>query len=232
VPVQQLRVTSAGPPEVQELIGGRDRAGVNRQLARVETVKKFRLIEQLLTPEDEELTPTMKLKRTFVNVEVQGPDRQHVRKERRMKRLLTIATRDRRGWRWPGVAAAQKDTRGGHQDRDRARHAHRPLGPRRQPTGSPPRTRWKMRFDEVNEGGRHPRPQDPARGRGHPVPGAPARVAGREPSSSTATAIFAMVAGPRHPDEQRAVQGPVRRGGCRTSSRSPPRARCTSPSTS
>jgi long-chain acyl-CoA synthetase len=34
----------------------------------VETIKTFRLIEQLLTPEDEELTPTMKLRRTFVNV--------------------------------------------------------------------------------------------------------------------------------------------------------------------
>src|SRR4030081_3165917 len=45
--------------EVQELIGG-EIERVNRQLARVETVKKFRLIEQLLTPEDEELTPTMK----------------------------------------------------------------------------------------------------------------------------------------------------------------------------
>jgi long-chain acyl-CoA synthetase len=33
----------------------------------VETIKKFHLIEELLTPEDEELTPTMKLKRTFVN---------------------------------------------------------------------------------------------------------------------------------------------------------------------
>jgi long-chain acyl-CoA synthetase len=54
-------------PEVQELIGG-EIERVNRQLARVEAVKKFRLIEQLLTPEDEELTPTMKLKRTFVNV--------------------------------------------------------------------------------------------------------------------------------------------------------------------
>jgi long-chain acyl-CoA synthetase len=54
-------------PEVQELIGG-EIERVNRQLARVETVKKFRLIEQLLTPEDEELTPTMKLKRTFVNM--------------------------------------------------------------------------------------------------------------------------------------------------------------------
>src|SRR5258705_2246272 len=51
---------------VQSLIGGEiDR--VNRQLARVETVKKFRLIEQILTAEDEELTPTMKLKRAYVN---------------------------------------------------------------------------------------------------------------------------------------------------------------------
>jgi long-chain acyl-CoA synthetase len=30
-------------------------------------VKKFHLISELLTPEDEELTPTMKLKRAFVN---------------------------------------------------------------------------------------------------------------------------------------------------------------------
>jgi long-chain acyl-CoA synthetase len=40
---------------------------VNRKLARVETIKRFRLIEQQLDPEDEELTPTMKLKRKFVN---------------------------------------------------------------------------------------------------------------------------------------------------------------------
>ena len=53
-------------PEVQELIRG-EIERVNRQLARVETIKTFRLIEQLLTPEDEELTPTMKLKRSFVN---------------------------------------------------------------------------------------------------------------------------------------------------------------------
>ena len=52
--------------EVQRLIGG-EIERVNRQLARVETIKKFRLIEQILTAEDEELTPTMKLKRTFVN---------------------------------------------------------------------------------------------------------------------------------------------------------------------
>jgi len=52
--------------EVQDLIGG-EIERVNKQLARVETIKKFRLIEQILTPEDEELTPTMKLKRTFVN---------------------------------------------------------------------------------------------------------------------------------------------------------------------
>ncbi len=40
---------------------------VNQGLARVETIKRFRLIEQQLTAEDDELTPTMKLKRKFVN---------------------------------------------------------------------------------------------------------------------------------------------------------------------
>src|SRR5262250_97331 len=53
--------------EVQDLIWS-EIERVNRQLARVETIKTFRLIEQLLTPEDEELTPTMKLRRAFVNV--------------------------------------------------------------------------------------------------------------------------------------------------------------------
>ena len=41
---------------------------VNAKFARVETIKKYRLIDQLLDPEDEELTPTMKLKRNVVNV--------------------------------------------------------------------------------------------------------------------------------------------------------------------
>jgi long-chain acyl-CoA synthetase len=40
---------------------------VNAKFARVENVRKFRLIEQKLTAEDEELTPTMKLKRKLVN---------------------------------------------------------------------------------------------------------------------------------------------------------------------
>ena len=53
-------------PEVQDLIQAEiDR--VNKAFARVEQVKKFRLIEQKLTAEDEELTPTMKLKRKLVN---------------------------------------------------------------------------------------------------------------------------------------------------------------------
>lgn len=42
-------------------------AKVNDRFARVERIKKFRLIDVQLTPEDEELTPTMKLKRKFVN---------------------------------------------------------------------------------------------------------------------------------------------------------------------
>ncbi len=40
---------------------------VNRTVARVETIKDFRLIDQLLTADDEELTPTMKLKRKHVS---------------------------------------------------------------------------------------------------------------------------------------------------------------------
>ncbi len=40
---------------------------VNTKFAQVETIKKYRLIDQLLDPEDEELTPTMKLKRKVVN---------------------------------------------------------------------------------------------------------------------------------------------------------------------
>jgi long-chain acyl-CoA synthetase len=52
--------------EIQDLIW-REIEGVNANFARVETIKKFYLIERQLTPEDEELTPTMKLKRGFVN---------------------------------------------------------------------------------------------------------------------------------------------------------------------
>ena len=51
---------------VQNLISG-EIEKVNKLFARVETIKKFRLIDQLLTAEDDELTPTMKLKRKFVN---------------------------------------------------------------------------------------------------------------------------------------------------------------------
>jgi long-chain acyl-CoA synthetase len=52
--------------EIQDLIW-REIETVNANFARVETIKKFMLIERQLTPEDEELTPTMKLKRNFVN---------------------------------------------------------------------------------------------------------------------------------------------------------------------
>ncbi|MFA6441273.1 MAG: long-chain fatty acid--CoA ligase, partial [Sterolibacterium sp.] len=52
--------------EVQKLIES-ELERVNLQFARVEQVKKFRLIEKKLGAEDEELTPTMKLKRKFVS---------------------------------------------------------------------------------------------------------------------------------------------------------------------
>ena len=51
--------------EVQELIQAEiDR--VNAKFARVEQIKKFFLLDTQLTAEDEELTPTMKLKRKLV----------------------------------------------------------------------------------------------------------------------------------------------------------------------
>ena len=52
--------------EVEDLIGG-EIEEVNTKFARVETIKQFRLIDQLLDPEDDELTPTQKLKRKVVN---------------------------------------------------------------------------------------------------------------------------------------------------------------------
>jgi len=51
--------------EVQELIGI-EVERVNRKFARVEQIKKFWLLENQLTAEDDELTPTMKLKRKLV----------------------------------------------------------------------------------------------------------------------------------------------------------------------
>ncbi len=53
-------------PELVALIGA-EIEKINKQFARVEQIKAFRLIEQRLTAEDEELTPTMKLKRSLIN---------------------------------------------------------------------------------------------------------------------------------------------------------------------
>jgi long-chain acyl-CoA synthetase len=58
-------------PQVVDLIGNEVEA-VNKKFARVETIKKYKLIDQLLTAEDEELTPTMKLKRGLVEKKYGG----------------------------------------------------------------------------------------------------------------------------------------------------------------
>jgi long-chain acyl-CoA synthetase len=58
-------------PEIIGLIQG-EIDKVNKGFARAEQVKKFRLLETKLTAEDEELTPTMKLKRKLVNEKYQG----------------------------------------------------------------------------------------------------------------------------------------------------------------
>ncbi|MFN0186512.1 MAG: AMP-dependent synthetase/ligase [Aquabacterium sp.] len=55
----------ARAPQIRELIQG-EIDKVNKKFARVEQIKKFFLLENQLTAEDEELTPTMKLKRKLV----------------------------------------------------------------------------------------------------------------------------------------------------------------------
>ncbi len=52
-------------PEIRALIQ-EEIDKINRKFARVEQIKKFFLLETQLSAEDEELTPTMKLKRSFV----------------------------------------------------------------------------------------------------------------------------------------------------------------------
>ncbi|MCC0032887.1 MAG: long-chain fatty acid--CoA ligase [Brucellaceae bacterium] len=64
VPFSDFRSLCAAP-EVRSLIGTVVEE-TNREFARVEQIKDFRLIDTLLTAEDEELTATMKLKRGFV----------------------------------------------------------------------------------------------------------------------------------------------------------------------
>lgn len=53
-------------PDIHKLIDKEVRK-VNKEFARVETIKKFSLIDIQLTTDDDEITPTMKLKRKFVN---------------------------------------------------------------------------------------------------------------------------------------------------------------------
>ena len=64
VPFSDFASLCASRP-VQELIGA-EVSAVNARFAHVEQVKDFRLIDVLLTAEDDELTPTMKLRRNFV----------------------------------------------------------------------------------------------------------------------------------------------------------------------
>jgi long-chain acyl-CoA synthetase len=52
--------------DIRKLIEDEVRS-VNETLARVETIKKFRILPKKLYEEDGEVTPTMKVKRKFVN---------------------------------------------------------------------------------------------------------------------------------------------------------------------
>lgn len=56
----------AGHPEIRKLIDQEVRK-VNEELARVETVRKFTILDKRLYVEDGEVTPTMKVKRKFID---------------------------------------------------------------------------------------------------------------------------------------------------------------------
>ncbi len=64
IPFSDFASLCAAPEVVQQI--GQEVEAVNRDFARVEQIKDFRLINVLLTAEDDELTATMKLKRSFV----------------------------------------------------------------------------------------------------------------------------------------------------------------------
>jgi long-chain acyl-CoA synthetase len=53
-------------PEIIKLIQG-EVGNVNETVSRVEQVKKFTILPKKLYEEDGEVTPTMKVKRTYVN---------------------------------------------------------------------------------------------------------------------------------------------------------------------
>ncbi len=60
----------ADHPEIRKLIAGEVRQ-VNKELARVETIRNFTILDKRLYVEDGEVTPTMKVKRKFINEEYQ-----------------------------------------------------------------------------------------------------------------------------------------------------------------
>lgn len=60
--------TMTKAPEVIELIQ-KEVDNVNRQVARVEKIRKFRILDKKLYTEDGEVTPTMKVKRKSINAQ-------------------------------------------------------------------------------------------------------------------------------------------------------------------
>jgi long-chain acyl-CoA synthetase len=58
-------------PDVNKLIG-KEVEEVNKHFSRVETIKKFKILEKELDPDDEELTATMKVKRSVIEKKFKG----------------------------------------------------------------------------------------------------------------------------------------------------------------
>ena len=111
----------------------------NEKLARVEQIKKFKILDEDWQPGGEELTPTMKLKRKPISREVRGRDRGAVR---------VVEARRRYGWRrrLPGHRGDRAEQRGlgrggAQRRRDRGQERARPARGRGRAPGRDDRER-------------------------------------------------------------------------------------------
>jgi hypothetical protein len=183
----RTRGRGADPAELEQ---------VNTRLARVEQIKDFRIIAQLLTAEDDELTPTMKLKRKVVakkyadvidDVQLRadfpvsgcGPfSKKETAMLKRLKNTLLAALLATGAGRW-------RAGRRRHRHGDRARHAPGPVRP-----GGGRHAQPAQRHADAprrgQRGRRRQRPQVPHGGRGQrqPAPDGGARDRQADPQAT------------------------------------------------
>jgi len=218
---------------VQDLIWG-EIERVNKQLARVEAIKKFRLIEQLLTAEERGADPDHEAQADVREPQIQGRHRRHVRRDVETKgardedTMLAVGVTLAAG-ALAGVALAQNESRGVSKT-EIVLGMHTDLSGPAATYGVSSSNAVKMRSTRSTTRAASTAARSGwwSRNTQYQVPRAVqagAKLINRD-------RIFAMVAPLGTPMNNALFQGPVRRRECQTSSRCRRRARCTSRSTS